>query len=98
MNYQLISIQPSTNKNKKLKAIFYNLNTKRYKTVHFGAKNMEDYTIHKNNERKKNYILRHQVNEDWTNPIKAGTLSRYILWEKKDINDAINNYIKKFNL
>lgn len=98
MNYKLISIEPSINKNKKLKAIFYNLDTKRYKTTHFGYKHMEDYTIHHSTKRKRNYILRHQANEDWTDPTKAGTLSRFILWENKDINKAIQNYIKKFNL
>ena len=29
------------------------------KRVHFGAKNMSDYTLHKDDERKKRYIARH---------------------------------------
>ena len=39
-----VEIKKSTNKNKKLMAIFYD-GTKK-KTIHFGAAGMSDYTIH----------------------------------------------------
>jgi hypothetical protein len=29
------------------------------KKIHFGGKNFSDYTIHKDDERKKRYIARH---------------------------------------
>ena len=87
----LIEIIPSWRKDKKWAAIFDD-----HSTVHFGAKNYEDYTIHKDPERKKKYIQRHQKNEDWTNPYKAGTLSRYILWEYPDLKKAISEYNKRF--
>ena len=29
------------------------------KRIHFGAANMSDYTIHKDDERKQRYIARH---------------------------------------
>ena len=45
-----------------------------------------------------NYIKRHQVNEDWSDAIKPGTLAKYILWSEIDINQAIKKYVKKFNL
>ena len=32
-------------------------------SVHFGAKGMSDYTIHKDDERKYRYIMRHKKNE-----------------------------------
>lgn len=83
--------------NKKYIAIFYNDNGDIIKKTHFGAKGYEDYTIHKDDKRKERYINRHKK-EDWTNPYKAGTLSRYILWEYKNINKAIKEYKKKFNL
>ena len=59
---------------------------------------MSDFTKHKDEERKKNYIQRHEVNEDWTNPYKAGTLSRYILWNKPSLEDSIKDYKKRFNV
>ena len=34
------------------------------KKVYFGQANASDYTIHKNEERKNRYILRHQKNEN----------------------------------
>ena len=48
------------------------------KSIHFGAKSYEDFTIHKESERKRRYIDRHSKNEDWTNPLTAGFYSRWI--------------------
>ena len=33
--------------------------------VYFGAAGYSDFTIHKDEERKKRYILRHEKNENW---------------------------------
>ena len=38
-------------------------------TVSFGSKGMEDFTIHKDEERKKLYLKRHEKNEDWKDPL-----------------------------
>jgi len=67
------------------------------KKIHFGAKNMSDYTIHKDDKRKSNYINRHQKREKW-DEINPGSLSRYILWEYKDLDKAIKEYGKRFNI
>lgn len=93
---KLIQIKKSTRNDKKLMAIF----KKDDKTFvrHFGAKGYSDYTIHKDDDRKKRYIQRHKNNEDWSDPTKPGTLSRYILWEKKTLKEAIIFYKKKFNI
>ena len=45
--YSLIKITKSTRPDKKMMAIFENRWTARIKTIHFGAKGMSDYTIHK---------------------------------------------------
>ena len=37
--------------------------TKENKKVYFGQANASDFTIHKNEERKNRYILRHEKNE-----------------------------------
>ena len=47
-----VIIKPSTQKDKKLMAIFYD-GEKKVKTTHFGAKGMSDFTIHKDKERKE---------------------------------------------
>ena len=50
------------------------------KRVHFGARGYDDYTTHKDPERRL-YILRH-LHEDYSNPMSPAWLSRYLLWEK----------------
>jgi hypothetical protein len=52
------------------------------KTTPFGAAGMSDFTQHKNEEREKRYILRHQKNENWNDYNTAGFYSRWILWNK----------------
>ena len=74
------------------------LDNGRTKTTHFGAVGYEDFTIHKDEERKKLYLERHEKNENWNNPTTAGALSRFILWNKKTLNASINDYKKRFNL
>ena len=68
------------------------------KVVHFGDTRYEDFTVHKDEERKRLYLLRHKKNEDWNNPYSAGSLSRYILWNKPTINDSVEDFKKRFNL
>lgn len=92
-----VKISNSTNKDKKYMAVFYKDN-KKIKTTHFGANGMEDYTIHKDILRKNKYINRHKKNESWNNPLTAGALSRWILWEKPNLNDSLKYYSNKFNI
>ncbi len=93
-----VSLSNSTREGKKMVAIFYDKDGKKIKTIHFGQKGASDYTIHKDDDRKQRYIARHQKNEDWTDPMKAGTLSRYILWNKPTIKASFEDYLKRFNL
>jgi hypothetical protein len=69
-----------------------------FKHVKFGAWGYEDYTEHKNAERKRLYLLRHQTNEDWNNPLTKGALSRWILWNKPSLINSIHDFKKRFNL
>ena len=78
-------------------AIFYE-GDKKIKKVHFGASGMSDYTKHKDDERKKLYLARHKKNENWNNYMTPGSLSRWVLWEYKSLNEAIRKYKQKFNL
>jgi hypothetical protein len=84
---------------KKYTAIFYNDETRsKIKTVHFGAAGMSDFTKHKDEERKQRYIARHSANENWNDYMTAGSLSRWILWNKPSVSASYNDYIKKFGL
>ena len=70
------------------------------KTIHFGAKGMSDFTIHKDPKRKERYIARHKARENWTKSgIKsAGFFSRWILWNKPSLRDSIKDTEKRFNI
>jgi hypothetical protein len=92
-----VIIKKSTNPKKKLMAIFYK-NGKKIKTTHFGAAGYSDYTKHKDDKRKERYLKRHRVNQNWNDFKSAGSLSRYILWNKKSLRESIKDYKIKFNL
>jgi hypothetical protein len=94
--YELLSIKPSTRKGKKKMATFLNIKTGRKKTTHFGSYGMSDYTKHKDKKRMKLYLNRHRSRENWNDPITAGALSRWILWNKPSYRDSVSDYKKRF--
>jgi hypothetical protein len=89
---KLQSVKPSPRKDKKYVAEFDD-GTK----THFGAKGMSDFTKHGDEDRKASYIARHRPNEDWNNPTKAGTLSRFLLWNKPTLSASITDFKKRFH-
>lgn len=93
----LVSIKPSKIKGKKYTAVFQ-LKDNKTKTTHFGASGYTDFIKSGGDEkRKKAYIARHRK-ENWTTPMTAGTLSRYVLWNKKSLSSSIADYKRRFNL
>ena len=80
------------------------LKTKKYdvfnnkKKISFGASGYTDFTTNHDIIKKINYIKRHIVNEDWTNLNKAGTWSRFILWNKKTIDESIKDMEHHFKI
>ena len=92
-----VIIKKSTNSKKKYMAIFYDNNNKKVKTTHFGASGYTDFVKSKDEERKKRYLNRHK-GENWNDYMSAGSLSRYILWNKPTLRASITNYKNKFKL
>ena len=82
---RLLEIKKSTNPKKKWMAIFCKCSgdTKckpgDRKTVHFGASGYEDYTIHKDKDRRRLYRIRH-AKEKGQALDTPGALSYHILW------------------
>lgn len=69
------------------------------KRVNFGSRRGDTYIDHNNDDLRLNYIKRHsKLNEDWTDPQTPGALSRYLLWEYKDLHTALKSYKKRFKL
>ena len=93
-----VSIGKSTRVGKKMMAIFYDINKKKIKTTHFGQETASDYTIHGDIARKMNYLDRHKGREYWEDYMTAGSLSRWILWNKPSLSESIKDYMNKFKL
>ena len=68
------------------------------KTIKFGAKGMSDFTIHKDTERRNRYINRHKKDLRTKNPMRAGYLSMYILWNKKTFKASLADYKRRLNI
>ena len=92
-----VLLSPSSRQEKKLMVRIYK-NNRRIKTIHFGQKGYEDYTIHHDENRKKKYIKRHQVNQDWDNFFSAGFWSRWILWNKPTITESAKDTENEFGI
>ena len=94
---KLKSITKANDGKHKLKAVFIKPGGKT-KTTRFGAVGYSDFTQHHDEERKTRYIKRHRARENFNDPTTAGSLSRYILWNKKTIGASISDFKNKFNL
>ena len=99
-----VEISRSTNPEKKLMAIFYDDEGKKLKTTHFGQRGASDYTKHGDKERMERYLERHgggfetSTKEDWKDPTTAGSLSRWILWNKPGLKSSFDDYKSRFGL
>jgi len=98
-----VKIMNSSKREKKYVAMFY-LPHDKVKAIHFGHAGMMDYTRYYVRDRdlaeyrKSLYLQRHEHNEDWGNPMSAGALSRWILWNKPTLRESIADFKKKFKL
>jgi len=98
MKPKKVVISPSKSKGKKLTAIFYDKDNKKIKTVHFGSAGMSDFTIHKDEDRKKRYLDRHRARENWNDAMSAGSLARFVLWNLPTRKASIADYKRRFKL
>jgi len=99
---KLLKIVSSDKPLKKWTAIF-KLDNDKEKKVHFGYYNKNDlkndYTLHKDKERRERYRKRHAKDLKTNDPTRAGYLSYYILWgDSTSLKTNIRNYKKQFDL
>ena len=57
----------------------------------------EDYTMHKNEARKKLYLSRHK-HYIFNNPLYPSFYSSNLLWNKKTLKEAIRDTNNKYNV
>ena len=98
MSYKFISLKEANDNKHKYVVTLLNKETGREKTVRFGSFGMSDFTQHKNEIRKNNYIARHEVRENWSDPSTAGFWSRWILWNLPTISASLKDTINRFQL
>ena len=61
-----------------------------HRTVHFGQRSAEDFTIHRDEALRQADIARHGSQENWgrTGVMTPGWLSRHLLWQKRSLRAA----------
>eukprot|EP00965_Chrysotila_dentata_P170261 5619910-Pleurochrysis_carterae.AAC.1 len=91
----LVSIERSTKQPYKYKAVFSTANGRKY--THFGHREYQDYTIHKDRERRDRYRTRHR--KDLANdPTRAGFLSYFILWNKPSLKASVRDFTRRLRV
>ena len=103
----LISIKPSTAKDKRYTAKFCKCKVKNeckgsaHKTVHFGQDTATTYVDGASEAKKKSYIARHSKSpgEDWSDATSAGSLAKNLLWgASRSLRENIKSFKAKFKL
>ena len=102
------TLKNSTRKNEKYMIVSSKFLNKKYfkglQKIHFGAKDFEDYTTHKDIKRKERYLKRHNAIKlkDGTkavdNILSPAWLSRWILWNKPTIQQSLKDIEKRFGI
>ena len=95
---RLLKIVESSKPEKKMMAVF-ETDSGRTKTVHFGQRGADDYTISKSKEQRDRYLNRHRSSENWDKYDTSGSLSRWILWgDSVSRQKNIASFKQRFNL
>jgi len=64
----------------------------------FGAKGYQDFTMHKNIQRRQRYIQRHWRDLSTNDPTRAGYLSMFILWNKPSLQKSLQDYRTRLSI
>jgi hypothetical protein len=95
---KLLHITASTRPDKKMMAKF-KTDAGRVRTVHFGARGMDDYTKTHDKEQRERYRARHKKDLETGDPSRAGFLAYWILWgDSVSVQDNIRAYKSRYNL
>jgi len=95
---KLLSVTKYRGKSPKRYTALFEDSTGHTKKVAFGSRYGNTYIDHGALEKRKNWIARHRVRENWDDPYSAGALSRWLLWEKLSLSDAVRDYKIRFGV
>jgi hypothetical protein len=96
--YKLKSVEKSLLANKKYRITLTDGTTEKH--IWIGDRAYEDFTQHKDENRKELYLIRHKKNEKWgiTGITTAGFWSRWLLWNKPTLRESIKDVKQKFGI
>lgn len=63
-------------------------------STQFGQKGAEDYTMHRDKERRERYRTRHKKDLETGDPRRAGYLSWYLLW---GVSTSLRKNVQEYN-
>ena len=95
---KLLKVTASKDKNKRYSAHFIKKDDGKIKVVSFGSPDHDNFTIHKDEKRKRAYLARHKKDLRTNDPTRAGYLSYFLLWNKPTLRQSIRDFKQKFNL
>lgn len=97
MGMKLQSITISPLQKFKLRATWLTNDNKQQHTD-FGARGYSDYTLHKDQERRRRYRIRH-AKDHINDPLTAGALSWHLLWgPSSDLQRNIKSFRTRFRV
>ena len=68
-------------------------------TIHFGLEGGSTFIDHQDQAKRKAYIARHRVREDWNDAKTAGSLAYHLLWgTTTSLSKNIELFKRKFKL
>lgn len=94
MAWKLKSVKRSPNPAKKWRATF--TDGDKEKNTDFGAAGMNDFTITKDEERRRLYRERHAKDLNTGDYTRAGFLSYYLLWNLPTLTASIADFRRRF--
>ncbi len=83
----------STSKNKRFMVILGDGSV-----VHFGDDRYQIFTMHKDQNRKRLYNIRHTKNENWIDITTPAFWSRWTLWNSPSLAASIRDTEKRFGI
>lgn len=94
---KLLRVERAKDPAKKWRAVFSEHGKE--KSTEFGDSTAEDYTQHKDPERRTRYRIRHKRDLDTGDPTRAGFLSMFLLWgDSTSFEKNVADYKKRFSL
>jgi len=95
----VVKDNPNAKKDKKRLIVFFLMKDGKTIKRKFGMyKSAGTYADGASDEKRSLYIKRHQARENWADIFSPGSLSRYVLWEKRTNNDLEKFYNREFKI